>query len=165
MGIVMESLDAGRKVALVGGGTAIKQLAWAAQALQSGQPSDHPDLMAFSSWDMVRQFAEDEDGSLKVLVGLIDAHGPEAIIAAADGLASETQAELIVSTVHKSKGREWSKVRIHGDFRAPKPDPINGLVVLRREEARLAYVAVTRAQHELDNGALSWVDSVSAVSA
>lgn len=163
MGIVMESLDAGRKVALVGGGGAIKQLAWAAQALQSGQPSDHPDLMAFASWEMVRQYAEDEDGSLKVLVGLIDAHGAEAIIAAADGLASETQAELIVSTVHKSKGREWSKVRIHGDFRPPKPDPINGLVVLRREEARLAYVAVTRAQHELDNGALSWVDSVTAV--
>ncbi|MFI8300038.1 UvrD-helicase domain-containing protein [Streptomyces nigra] len=164
MGIVVEALDAGRKVALVGGGSAIKQLAWAAEALQGGRPTDHPELMGFVSWDDVRQYAAEEDGSLEVLVKLIDEHGPGQIVAAADGLVSEAQAELVVSTAHKAKGREWPRVQIHGDFRAPKPDQKTGLVVLPREEARLAYVAVTRAREQLDDTALAWVNSVTAVS-
>ncbi|WP_328425945.1 UvrD-helicase domain-containing protein [Streptomyces sp. NBC_00443] len=164
MGIVMEGLAAGRKVALVGGGSAIKQLAWAAEALQGGRPTDHPELMGFASWDDVRQYAAEEDGSLEVLVKLIDEHGPERIVSAADGLVSEQQAELVVSTAHKAKGREWPAVRIHGDFRAPKPDQQTGLVILPREEARLAYVAVTRAREQLDDTALAWVRDVTAVS-
>jgi superfamily I DNA/RNA helicase len=165
MGIVLEQIAAGRKVALVGGSSEIKRLAWAAEALQAGKATDHPELLAFSSWDMVRQYAEEEDGSLRVLVKLIDDYGTEDIIAAADGLASEQQAELVVSTAHRSKGREWPTVRIHGDFRAPKPDPKTGHIILRREEARLAYVAVTRARERLDNSALAWIDTVTAVTA
>ncbi|HEY6117914.1 MAG TPA: UvrD-helicase domain-containing protein [Candidatus Dormibacteraeota bacterium] len=164
MGIVMEGLAAGRKVALVGGGGDIKRLAWAAEALQGGQPTDHPELMGFASWDDVRQYAAEEDGSLEVLVKLIDEHGPERIVSAADGLCSEQQAELVVSTAHRSKGREWPAVRIHADFRAPKPDQKTGLVILPREEARLAYVAVTRAREQLDDAALAWVTTVTAVS-
>ncbi|MFE9906457.1 UvrD-helicase domain-containing protein [Streptomyces achromogenes] len=164
MGIVMEGLAAGRKVALVGGGGDIKRLAWAAEALQQGQPTDHPELMGFASWDDVRQYAAEEDGSLEVLVKLVDEHGPQRIVAAADGLCSEQQAELVVSTAHRSKGREWPAVRIHADFRAPKPDPQTGLVVLPREEGRLAYVAVTRAREQLDDTALAWVRDVTAVS-
>ncbi|MEU0332181.1 UvrD-helicase domain-containing protein [Streptomyces sp. NPDC006193] len=164
MGIVMEGLAAGRKVALVGGGGDIKRLAWAAEALQQGQPTDHPELMGFASWDDVRQYAAEEDGSLEVLVKLIDEHGPDRIVTAADGLCSEQQAELVVSTAHRSKGREWPAVRIHADFRAPKPEQATGLVVLPREEARLAYVAVTRAREQLDDTALAWVREVTAVS-
>ena len=135
MGIVMEGLAAGRKVALVGG---------------PGEVLDVP--------------AAEEDGSLEVLVKLIDEHGPDRIVAAADGLCSEAQAELVVSTAHRSKGREWPAVRIHADFRAPKPDQDTGLVILPREEARLAYVAVTRAREQLDDTALAWVRDVTAVS-
>lgn len=164
MGIVLESLKAGRKTALVGGGAEIKRLAWAAESLQSGRPTDHPELLAFTSWQSVREYAEEEDGSLRVLVKLIDDYGTDEIAKAADALASESQADLVVSTAHKAKGREWPKVRIHGDFRQPKPDTRTGHVVLRREEARLAYVAVTRARHVLDCSALDWVRTVTAVS-
>ncbi len=52
---------------------------------------------------------------------LVDAHGPEAIIAAVDALTDETNAEITVSTAHKVKGREWPKVRIADDF-PPPPD-------------------------------------------
>lgn len=164
MGIVMEALGAGRKVALVGGGQEVKRLAWAAKALQDGRPTDHPELLAFPSWDSVREYAEEEDGSLRVLVRLIDEHGTDSIEQATDALASEDAADLVVSTAHRSKGREWAKVRIHADFRAPKPDPSTGHVLLRREEGRLAYVAVTRAREVLDNTALAWVRTVTAVS-
>ncbi|MBQ0827657.1 UvrD-helicase domain-containing protein [Streptomyces tagetis] len=165
MGIVMKGLAAGRKVALVGGTTDIKRLAWAAEALQEGRPTDHPELMGFPSWDAVREYAVEEDGSLEVLVKLIDEHGTTDILAAADGLCFEAQAELVVSTAHRSKGREWPAVRIHADFRAPKPDQKTGLVILPREEARLAYVAVTRAREQLDDTALAWVRDVTAVAA
>lgn len=163
IGIVLESLAAGRKVALVGGGGEIKRLAWAARDLQQGRPTDHPELLAFPSWSAVREYAEEEDGALKVLVGLIDDYGAECLAEAADALASEDQADLVVSTAHKARGREWPAVRIHDDFRPPKPDAKTGLVILRREEARLAYVAVTRARQRLDHAALSWVNSVTAV--
>ncbi|MGW6009663.1 UvrD-helicase domain-containing protein [Streptomyces sp. NPDC055210] len=163
MGIVMEGLATGRKVALVGGGSDIKRLAWAAESLQDGRPADHPELMGFPSWDAVRMYAEEEDGSLKVLVKLIDEHGTDRILAASDALCSEEQAELVVSTAHRSKGCEWPAVRIHADFRAPRTDPETGLVILRREEARLAYVAVTRAREQLDDTALAWVSTVTAV--
>lgn len=165
MGIVMEGLAAGRKVALVGGGGDIKALAWAAEALQAGQPTDHPELMGFPSWDAVCEYAEEEDGSLKVMVKLINEHGTERILAAAAELATEKQADLVVSTAHRAKGREWPTVRIHSDFRSPKPDPKTGNIILPREEGRLAYVAVTRARERLDCEALAWVDSVTAVTA
>ncbi|MEV8048918.1 UvrD-helicase domain-containing protein [Streptomyces bacillaris] len=113
MGIVMEGLAAGRKVALVGGGGDIKALAWAAEALQAGQPTDHPELMGFPSWDAVCEYAEEEDGSLKMLVKLINEHGSDRIVAAADALVSENRAELVVSTAHKAKGREWPDAPIH----------------------------------------------------
>ncbi|WP_435173258.1 UvrD-helicase domain-containing protein [Actinacidiphila sp. bgisy145] len=163
VGIVLESLAAGRKTALVGGGAELKRLAWAAEALQAGRPTDHPDLLAFPSWAAVREYAEEEDGSLKVLVKLIDDYGTADIIKAADALAGEDAAELVVSTAHKAKGREWPKVRIHTDFREPKPDPQTGNIILRREEARLAYVAVTRARQQLDCSALAWIDTITAV--
>jgi hypothetical protein len=164
MGVVFDALAQHRKVALVGGGGDLQRLAWAARDLQQGRPTDHPELLAFPSWQAVREYAEEEDGALRVLVDLIDAHSPDGILQAADLLVPEESADLIVSTAHRSKGREWDAVRIHGDFRPPKPDKVTGHVVLRREEARLAYVAVTRARLALDRTALAWIDTVTAVS-
>ncbi|MBP2583355.1 superfamily I DNA/RNA helicase [Streptomyces sp. PvR006] len=167
MTVVMESLGAGQPVALVGGGTEMKRLAEAADALLAGRETDHPELAGFATWDQVRQYADEEtDGAdLRVLVKLIDEYGPGPIIGATDQLVSEGKAALVVSTAHRSKGREWPAVRIHSDFREPSADPTSGLVTIRREEARLAYVAVTRAREALDNRALSWVGSVQAVAA
>jgi hypothetical protein len=163
VGIVLEALRGGRKTALVGGGGELKRLAWAAEALQDGRPTDHPELLAFPSWQAVREYAEEEDGSLRVLVKLIDDYGTKDIVAAADALAREDGADLVVSTAHKAKGREWPAVVIHHDFQPPKPDPDTQLRVLRREEARLAYVAVTRARERLDCSALAWRADITAV--
>jgi superfamily I DNA/RNA helicase len=167
MEVVMHCLAQGVRVALVGGGTDMRRLAEAAAALQSGRDTDHPELCGFPSWDAVRQYAEEEaDGAdLRVLVRLVDEHGPAVIITATEQLVAEDRAQLVVSTAHRAKGREWDRVRIHNDFRAPSPDPVTKLVTIRREEARLAYVAVTRARHVLDDRALAWVDDIKAVAA
>jgi len=61
----------------------------------------------------------------------------------------EEDAELYLSTAHKSKGLEWHSVQLADDF----PPPYLGKERNPRwneEEAHLLYVACTRAQHALD---------------
>lgn len=157
---VMTSLAAGCRVALVGGGDEIRRMAEAAEALQAGRPVDHPELFTFRSWAEVRDYAEhDTAGSdLKVFVRLIDRYGPRAVIRVCDSLVDEQHAELVISTAHRAKGREWDAVLIAGDFQEPKAEDGGQAPALAREECMLAYVAVTRARRVLDRYGLAWVD-------
>ncbi|MGW7291734.1 3'-5' exonuclease [Streptomyces xiamenensis] len=69
-------------------------------------------------------------------------------------------ADITISTAHKAKGREWNTVRISSDF-APEDTcetDVSGqptAAPIDADEARLAYVAVTRARHHLDHRGLS----------
>lgn len=156
----MAAVDAGKKVAIVGGGDDIRRLAEAAITLKAGSGTTHPELMAFRTWGEVQDHAEnDPSGSdLKVLVNLIDKHGPDAIIAVIDSLVGEHRADTVISTAHKAKGREWDSVKIADDFREPKPGEDGKPGEVQREEAMLAYVAITRARLTLDRAGLAWVD-------
>jgi hypothetical protein len=152
--------DSGRRVAIVGGTKEIKQLAFAARDLQDGRPTDHPELLGFDSWTAVQEYAEeDADGSdLATFVRLIDRFGHRWALGVADDFAVEKGAEVVVSTAHKAKGREWPRVQIGSDF--PKPGdkrPDGSAVEFTREDAMLAYVAVTRAREQLDPGGLAWI--------
>jgi hypothetical protein len=153
---VMAAQSAGRPVALVGGGQDILRLAEAARDLQSGRGTSHPEFMAFHSWREVLDYAENDSGGsdLKTLVKLIKAHGTEKIIRAIHSLVDEHTAEIIISTAHKAKGREWARVRIADDF-APPYDKDGQLLT---DEVMLTYVAVTRAKEVLDNSALTGID-------
>lgn len=150
-----------RRVALLGGGDQIKRLAYAAQDLKEGKRTDHPELAAFANWDEVREYvAHDSAGSdLAVSVKLIDTYTPRGIIGVVSKLTDEKHADLIVSTAHKAKGCEWPTVKIADDFRAPRIDDDGIQQPVQPEEARLAYVAVTRAQRTLDRGSLAWIDT------
>lgn len=158
---VMDETGAGRRTALVGDGKDLKSLARAAEDLQTRGYTEHPELLAFSSWGEVQEYvSRDETGSdLRVLVDLIDRHGAEVIKSTVDRLVAENRAEVTISTAHKAKGREWDRVRIATDFREPKDDPDTGKPGdVPREEAMLAYVAITRAKYVLDREGLAWVD-------
>jgi hypothetical protein len=157
---VMAAHESGIAVSLVGGGQDVKSLALAAQRLQAGQPAGHPELIAFFDWSSVREYAENDPmgSELAVAVKLIDKHSPVDVIAAIDACVSEARAALVVSTAHRAKGREWARVRIAGDFREPKLDKVTGeREPVRRDEAMLAYVSVTRAKEVLDNNGLAWI--------
>lgn len=163
MSVAMACMAAGSRVALVGDTSRqIQSFAAAAIELMASGTTSHPELLAFMSWDQVREYAESEDGGsdLRPLVRLVDEHGPHELLAAAKALHDESRAQVTVSTAHKSKGREWSTVVVHGDFQEPRPDKDTGEVLVRPEEARLAYVAVTRAREALDCSSLSWVSQV-----
>ncbi|KAA0940675.1 ATP-dependent helicase [Streptomyces apricus] len=163
---VMKQLKIGRRVALARGGQELNALALAARDLKNGRRTAHPELVLFPSWGELQEYAEYDPAGrdLQPFVELVDTHGPEAIIAAVDALTKEDEAEVTVSTAHKAKGREWPKVRIADDF-PPPPDSDqlddNGRPIpepVSDTDARLAYVAVTRARRQLDLGGLAWIE-------
>lgn len=159
-GAVAEAISAhnqGRRAALVGGGDQIRRLALAANDLQMSGHTDHPELFMFDSWDEVKEYVnEDAAGSdLKVFVKLIDQLGTSVVIQTVDQLVSEDIADVVISTAHKSKGREWETVRIAPDFYQPDEDKLPS-----REEMMLSYVTVTRAKIALDRGGLGYIDEL-----
>ncbi|MFI0262170.1 UvrD-helicase domain-containing protein [Streptomyces sp. NPDC017056] len=164
---VIRQLERGRRVALAGGGGPLTALARSAHDLRSGRRPSHPELMLFESWQELREYAEcDPSGrDLQPLVELVTEHGTESLLRALDRLSAEEAAEVTISTAHRAKGREWPTVRIADDFTGPDDldergadgEPLPGPVNVA--EARLAYVAVTRARIRLDIGGLSWINS------
>ncbi|MER5656476.1 UvrD-helicase domain-containing protein [Streptomyces sp. NPDC002131] len=164
---VMHLLAAGRRVALTRGGQQLAALAAAARDLKNGRRTTHPELVLFASWGELQDYAAHDPAGrdLQPFADLVDTHGPEAILAAVDQLTDENHADVTVSTAHKAKGREWPTVKIADDFPPPQdtdqhdahgrpiPEPVNDT------DARLAYVAVTRARHHLDLGGLSWINT------
>ncbi|EGG48300.1 putative DNA helicase [Streptomyces griseoaurantiacus M045] len=166
MAQVMTLMAAGPRVALAGGGDSLQALALAARDLKEGRRTHHPELILFPSWGDLQDYAAHDPAGrdLQPLVNLVDTHGTDAILAAVAHLTPEPHAQVTVSTAHKAKGREWPRVLIAEDFgrahydnksdeaaNPQPPDPIDDA------EARLAYVAVTRARQRLDLGGLSWI--------
>jgi AAA domain/UvrD-like helicase C-terminal domain len=161
MGVVLTALADGLRVALVGGGREIESLAWAGKKLMAGQRTTHPELCVFDTWDEVRRAAaaEEADGALRMFVSMMERFGADEVIEAMRTLSQERDAQVVVSTGHKAKGREWHRVMVAGDF-APKTEDDDGPATVDAETAMLAYVAVTRAQTVLDRGPLVYVDSL-----
>ena len=144
-----------------GGTSEIKMFAEAAQSLMQGVPAQHPELIGFENWDEVREYAVADESAkdLRTFVKLIDDYGVDKVLnIATTTVAKAEYADVITSTAHKSKGKEYESVRIASDFTPSEDDgddPIGSAA-----EHRLAYVAVTRAQKRLDCEALAWVDAV-----
>jgi len=161
MAEVMTYLDLGVPVALTGGGDALNRIATAAQELKSGRRTSHPELFLFSSWEEVREYVEhDRAGQdLRAIVNLVEQYGPDRIIQAVSRLSGERHARVTVSTAHKAKGREWDSVRIGPGFNAPSADQEGNQLELRVDEARLIYVAVSRARQVLDPAGIAWGDN------
>ncbi|MGH3858469.1 UvrD-helicase domain-containing protein [Actinokineospora sp.] len=159
VGRVLAALEDGQRPALVGGATELVQLADAAGELQAGKRTSHPELWAFESWTQVQEYAEEEQGAdLRVFVKLVDQYGPAKITTALSRTVPEDGADVVISTAHKSKGREWDRVAIADDFAEPKPDKDGNPRPVDKADAMVAYVAVTRARDALDRTGLAWVD-------
>ncbi|MGW7521133.1 UvrD-helicase domain-containing protein [Streptomyces sp. NPDC054796] len=163
---IMDQLTTRRRVALAGGAAALQALALAARDLKTGRSTTHPELLLFNHWGELQDYAANDPGGrdLAPLVDLVDEHGTDALLDALGRLVPDEHAQITVSTAHKAKGREWARVRIAEDFLPPadeedgtdadgnpRPGPIDPA------EARLSYVAVTRAREHLDMTGLEWI--------
>lgn len=160
MSEAITALKDGRRPAIVGGGDELRKLAEASKQLRERGMTTHPELYAFRSWGEVQDYvAQDEGGrDLRVAVNLIDEHGADTLIGYLDQLAPERSADVVISTSHKAKGREWDRVRIGDDFHPPKDNDDGGPGEPNPEALMLAYVATTRAKLALDRGSLDWID-------
>jgi superfamily I DNA/RNA helicase len=135
----------GRSVSIIGRTQELIDFAEACQQLMAGRRTGHPELAPFSNWESFLGFiAEypDEAQEIKTMVELIQSFGTGKLISALNQVVPEKQADVVVSTAHRAKGREWNDVRLQGDFL--HVDDMDS------EDLRLAYVAITRAQKTLD---------------
>ncbi|KQZ44683.1 UvrD-helicase domain-containing protein [Ensifer sp. Root558] len=147
---VIEALDAGRKPHLVGDKSELMDMLRGAQALKENEPSTCPAFFGFKSWNEVVEFARTDEGAhLVMFVNLVEKRGEKQLMWALNRTVDEEKADLVISTAHKSKGREWKSVRLMDDFlrssptdkKSGGPDPA---------EMRLLYVALTRAKESLE---------------
>lgn len=161
-GVVRETvmaLNRGSKVAVVGGTwEAVKLMESAYQLFCGGKPN-HPELGIFSSWGEFIEYSEtDEGASMRPIIRLVEEYEdgipdlcqrlkerPEGEI-----YKNEADADIVISTAHKAKGREWDYVRFSDDFPPLVVEDDKGDVKLNREEANLVYVSITRAMKELN---------------
>lgn len=154
---VLNAQRSGGRPALVGGGSEVVAFARAARDLQEKGQCYHPEIACFESWGEVKEYVRsDPQGSdLKLMVDLIDEFGIVPIIETLERMPREDNADLIVSTAHKAKGREWPVVRLANDFAGSKDRAqARGEEDVPKAELRLQYVACTRAKQHLDKSAL-----------
>jgi hypothetical protein len=175
-------LDNDLSVAIVGGTDKLMKLAMAASELYNGKETTHPELVAFKTWQELADFSEEPSGSeLKALVNLIRIHGPSGIKQICYRVIPESKQEakklrqtfqgdpdVIISTAHKAKGREWGSVQIGEDFEPPPPvlDPLTGEPgpgPIKKADAMLHYVAVTRGRQVVHRGSLAYIDDYEGV--
>lgn len=143
VGQLMRDYADGKRDYLMGGGKEVVEWCEAAVDLQNGRGTNHQELGCFQSWDEVVEYSKEEEGEdLRLMVKLVEAFGADNIRAALKGMPEESAAHRVLSTAHKSKGREWTSVKLGQDF--PLPNKMSDA------DRRLMYVAATRAQEELD---------------
>lgn len=140
-----------------GGLKSLKDFAFAAQDLQNGVATEHPELGAFADWEEVTEYAASNEGiDLRPMVNLINKYGTGAIFAVCANSLDERhsdEADIQIVTAHRSKGLEWDRVLIFNDFPRPKDDDSK----IALADLRLAYVAVTRARLYLDCSSIVWM--------
>lgn len=140
---LMSQIERERKPHLIGGGADVVAWMEAAIDLQARRGTRHPELCCFETWQEVVEYSMTDEGSdLQLYVKLVKSFTAEAIRDALENMPKEEEADVIISTAHKSKGREWDTVRLGHDF--PTCNRMNDA------DRRLLYVAATRAKLTLD---------------
>jgi hypothetical protein len=140
---LLQGILDGKRPHMIGGGDDATSFFRAVRDLQAGRETQHQDLCCFTTWNEVVEFSKLEEGEdIKLMVDLVKKFSVNRILGALEDMPTEREADLVVSTAHRSKGREWGRVRLAGDFRP--------LDKMDDEEVRLLYVAATRAKLVLD---------------
>lgn len=108
----------------------------------------HDLLKGFRSWDhMLKEHekSEEKDSNLSLLINFVEKYNND-LVGTLEKLRNvsdvkEKEADLIISTIHKAKGREWNNVVVEDDFKLSEKTS--------DEEWNLLYVAITRAEKTL----------------
>ena len=131
------------------------------------RPSMSEDLDGIVSLQQFNEAIEKKDNNrLNMLGKLLDEYGVDELRAASSRIITDEKKlpknrdEYVhIQTVHTSKGLESPRVKIWTDFRGPKKSELGDgdWIMPNEQELRLSYVAVTRAEEELELGSLDWI--------
>lgn len=135
--------------------------------LSNGERPKNSDMRGFASMAKLQEFlnkrrggdavkdaavsADDEDevvieDTLTPILFAIEKFGPRRVIDAVSRIEpSERTAQVVVSTIHKAKGRQWDSVHVRWDGFATS----NKTDSRAKDDLMLLYVAVTRAKKAL----------------
>ncbi|MDA7742159.1 UvrD-helicase domain-containing protein [Francisellaceae bacterium] len=146
-----------KRIHVVGGTQEAMSLAKSGYALFSGDTDKvtHSKLRTFRSWEKMKDFKERfEDPDISFLANIIERYDVKfgSVITQIENAkyVKEEEADIIFSTIHKAKGREWDHVVIGDDF--PLFNKEDDMQIMLREDAEefnLLYVAITRAKYSL----------------
>jgi UvrD-like helicase C-terminal domain/UvrD/REP helicase N-terminal domain len=142
-------IEAGHKPSIRMSPAEIVAFADGADMLMAGKRAFRPAAFSlFENWGEAQSFARSAVGrDLLPIVQMVDECGTGYVRELARRVTPESGADYVISTVHRSKGLQWKRVKVTNDFRFKTVD---GRMTLDEDEMRLLYVAVTRAQHLLD---------------
>lgn len=149
---VFKYLEKEKSVYVQGGTKQMETLLKGAKDLKNGKTTWVPDLALFKNWPEVLEYANSESGSdLRGLVNLVEKHGIDELL----GILQSTQqspknADITLTTGHKSKGLEWNKVQLYSDFCELERTDEGKIIPMRQEDINLLYVSATRALNVLD---------------
>lgn len=102
--------------------------------------SVHETIAPYSTWKDLKEAAK-EEVELRRLVKLVESGDVHDFLDSLDSIGKKEDADIILTTAHKSKGREWDHVVLADDF----PPPNEETQLLPDQERNLLYVAATRA--------------------
>ena len=123
------------------------------------------------SWQDYTTYAEQaNDGEARILVKLIEEHGHDTPQLVEDirrnAVPREADADMVLTTAHKSKGLEWDRVQLTDDFEFLEDlefelsqDPNARIPV---QDVNLLYVAATRAKQAvtLNKETVTWIEKL-----
>lgn len=133
----------------------VKKLDILAKRLENWQKLETQKFMAKNREDLAAGI-EDKYETMMVMIEKLQADGKNTVEELVDFIFSlfgdtkegETQKILTLSSIHKSKGREWKRVYILGRNKY-MPNPWAVKEWQQQQERNLMYVAVTRSMNEL----------------
>jgi tetrahydromethanopterin S-methyltransferase subunit G len=108
----------------------------------------HEEMLPYENWSDFAKEVQGTGGELGRVYQIIDGGRVYEVLGMLRMQRNTDDPEIILTTAHKSKGREWDVVWLASDF----PSNWNNKgewVGLRDEERNLLYVAVTRARKHL----------------
>jgi hypothetical protein len=148
----LEELTPDKSAAVVGGVDDLIKCIEGIERLQSKRQSAYQMFIGFKDWDEFLLYGKNSgDGEANKIIKLCDKYGLKDLKSALQNVhPSEAKADILLTTAHKSKGREWTGVELAEDFRSqPEKDPDTGETTYNGPETRLFYVAATRAINTL----------------
>ena len=149
-GVISETIKAlskGETVHILGGIHPLTYLINSITQLKIKNYSNHPDLFLFANYADFKEYTDSPmGGDLKAVLKLIETYGRERLLNILESTIENAEdASVTITTAHKSKGLEWSAVRLANDFKVPSEGSVP-----TQEETNILYVAASRALHKLD---------------